>query len=206
MIIENLREYNKLFEQDGGRGDKQSADVFHLIDRSSKLILSAPHATQSFCFKKEKCADLYTGALVKYLGEQKNISTIVRMKFTPYKSLISDYITEQNLDDHFFLDIHGFNRKIKYDVCLGIGTYNEENYPYLQQIINMAEKYGLKTMVNHPLYTGEIGLTGRYQKKFHKPNVIQVELKLYLRDFFNNPDTVKNVTLPFLADVIDCYK
>ena len=205
-MINKLKNYNEYFVRNNSYGQEERKDVFEFTDYSSPLILSAPHATRSFCNKKEKCADLYTGAIVKYLGSVNKVSTLVRTKFTPYKFLISNYIAEHNLQNHYFLDIHGFNQEIGYDICLGIADFEAGNYPYLSHILEIAKQYGLKTAINHPNYTGKIGLTGRYQKMFNKPKVIQIELKQYLRDFYRNSDIVLNITLPFFNDVIHCYK
>ncbi len=205
-MIDTLKRYNDIFMQNYSRGDENCMEIFKYTDCNSNLILTAPHSTRSFCNKKEKMADLYTGALVKYLGEQNNVSTIVRTKFTQYKALISDWIIQNNTHEHYFLDIHGFNQDIGYDICLGIGHFEEINYPYLSQIINIAQKYNLRTIVNHPNYCGIKGLTGRYQKLFNKPNVIQIEIKKELRDFYQYPEIVKNTTIPFLSEVIDIYK
>ena len=71
--------------------------------------------------------------------------------------------------------------------------------------MQVAEKYGLRVIVNHPNYCGLKGLTGRYQKIFNLPNVIQMEIKKEFRDFFNNPEVVKNTTIPFLTEVINLY-
>ena len=60
--------------------------------------------------------------------------------------------------------------------------------------------------MNHPDYCGLKGLTGRYQKIFNKPNVIQAEIKKEFRDFFQHPDVVKNITIPFLSEVISVYQ
>lgn len=205
-MIEMLKKYDLIYNQNYSHGQENCAEVFHLTDRGSALILSAPHATASFTNKHEKRADLFTGAITKYLGETENISTLIRMKFTPYKCLVSDYIVEQNLQDHYFLDIHGFNQDIDYDICLGIADCEALNYPYLENIITIAQKYNLKYIVNHPDYCGRAGLTGRYQKKFGKPNVIQLELKKYLRDFYQNSDIVEKITLPFLREITTAYK
>lgn len=205
-MIDALKKYNDSFVLNCSHGQEEREDIFEFENYSSQLILSAPHATRSFCNKKEKCADLYTGAIVKYLGAKNQISTIVRTKFTPYKSLISDYITEHKLQEHHFLDIHGFNQDIGYDICLGIADFDAKNYPYLSNIQQIAQNYNLKTIVNHPNYTGKAGLTGRYQKTFGTPNVIQIELQQYLRDFYNHSDVVINITIPFFNDIIRCYK
>ena len=204
-MIETLKKYDELFAQNYSHGNENSLEIFKYSNRNSNLILTAPHSTRSFCNKKEKNADLFTGAIVKYLGEENGVSTIIRTKFTPYKALISDWIAQNNVHQHYFLDIHGFNQDIDYDICLGIGEFEENGYPYLQEIMQIAEKYGLKVIVNHPNYCGLKGLTGRYQKIFNLPNVIQMEIKKEFRDFFNNPEVVKNITIPFLTEVINLY-
>lgn len=133
FMIDMLKKYNEYFMLNHSRGREDDEDIFEFTDYSSKLILSAPHTTRSFCNKKKKSADLYTGALVKYLGSTNDVSTLVRTKFTSYKSLISDYIAEHNLQDHYFLDVHGFNQEIGYDICLGIGDF-------LGRVIRMWKK------------------------------------------------------------------
>ena len=206
IMLEKLKNKDLLYNQNFSHGDEQNSEVFKLITRKSKLILSAPHATASFANKHEKCADLFTGALVEYLGETENVSTLIRCKYVPYKCLVSDYVVEHNLQDHYFLDIHGFSQQIDYDICLGLGEYEAEKYPYLENIITVAKKYNLKYIVNHPDYRGKVGLTGRYQKTFGKPNVIQIELKKYLRDFYIHPEVVEQTTIPFLKDIVKEYK
>ena len=205
-MIDDLKKCDLIYNQNHSRGEENCSEVFLFADRGSTLILSAPHATASFANKHEKRADLFTGALVQYLGEIKNVSTLIRTKFTPYKCLISDYVAEHNLQNHYFLDIHGFNQDIDYDVCLGIADYEALNYPYLENIIALAKKYNLKYIVNHPDYCGRVGLVGRYHEKFGRPNVIQIELKKYLRDFYNHPEVVENITIPWMNDIIKGYK
>jgi len=205
-MISTLKQYDAYYNQDYSSGDISNSEVFVLNNRNTNLILSAPHATRSFTNKHDKRSDLYTGAIAQYLGETEKVSTLIRVKYTPYKCLISDYIVEHNLQEHYFLDIHCFNQDIDYDICLGTAEYDAKDYPYLDKIIEVAKKYNLKYIVNHPDYMGKAGLVGRYQKAFSKPNVIQMELKKHLRDFYSCPDIVENTTLPFLRDVIKEYK
>lgn len=203
MMIEKLKELDKEFYS---YGNPNRSETFEYTNHQTSLILSAPHSTKSFTNKKEKLADLHTGALVKYLGELENISTIVRVKYTPYKDMISDYITKNNLEEHYFLDIHGFSKAIRYDICFGIADSAPVDSPFLQNLLSIAHKYNLKTIVNHPNYSGTHGLTGRYQKTFNKANVIQIELSKKLRDFYENPEIVKNITIPMLREFINCFK
>ena len=137
LMIEVLKTYNQLYMQNFSRGNMQEKEIFLLSNKNSNLILTAPHATRSFVNKKEKLSDLYTGALTQYIGEISNTSTIIRQKFTPHKALISDFISQNNLQDHYFLDIHGFKQNINCDICLGIGDFSPQNYPYLEKIIKI---------------------------------------------------------------------
>lgn len=203
-MIETLKKYDAVYLQNRSHGDETSEDVFCFTDFGTNLILSAPHATASFANKKEKQADLFTGALVQYLGMKNHISNIIRKKFTPYKCLISDYISEHGLCDHYFLDIHGFVKIDDCDVCLGTGLFGATDYPYVKEILDIAQKYNLRVALNHPDYRGKAGLVGRLQQETEKPCCLQVELHRNLRDFYQYPDTVKNVTIPFLEDIIKC--
>ena len=205
-MIETLIKYNEIFVQNNSHGNTANKNIFDFSNFGSNLILTAPHATRSFVGKKEKLADACTGALVKYIGEQNRISNIIRTKFVPHKALISDFIAENKLQNHYFLDIHGFVAEPKYDICLGTGYFSEEGYPYLDKIMAAAKKYNLKIKINHHLYKGCIGLTGRYQKTWNEPRVIQIELQKKIRDFYNNPETVKQITRPFFYDIIQSYK
>ena len=204
-MLDTLKKYNEVFMRNHSHGDDSSPEIFAFTDRGSKLILSAPHSTRSFENRHEKIADVYTGALVRLLGELCNISTIIRTKFVPYRTRVADYIADHNLEDHYFLDIHGFNQKMDCDICLGIGHFEAKNYPYLSDITSLAANYNLQYIINHPNYSGLHGLTGSYQQRWHQPNVIQIELQPYLRDFYHHPDTVLATIIPFFQEVIGLY-
>jgi len=203
-MIETLKKYDEVFSQNHSHGDETSEDVFCFTDFKTRLILSAPHATASFANKKEKQADLFTGALVQYLGMKNHISTLIRKKYVPYKCLVSDYIVDHGLEGHYFLDIHGFAKVDDCDVCLGTGLFGAVQYPYVQEILDIAKKYDLRVALNHPDYRGKAGLTRRLQQTTEKPYCLQVELHRNLRDFYQYPDRVENVTVPFLRDIIQC--
>ena len=202
-MITKLKELDTDFHS---YGNMNRNETFEYTNRNSSLILTAPHATKSFVRKQEKVADLYTGAIVKYLGQKEDISTIIRVKYTPYKDMISDYIANNGLEEHYFLDIHGFSKALRYDICFGIADSAPIDSPHLQKLLSIAHKYNLKTIVNHPSYSGTVGLTGRYLKQFNKANVIQIELSKKLRDFYENPEIVENITIPMLSEFINCFK
>lgn len=205
-MIETLKKYDAVFSRNHSHGDETGDEVFYFTDYGTNLILSAPHATASFTNKKEKPADLFTGALVQYLCMKNNISSLIRRKYTPYKCLISDYISEHGLCDHYFLDIHGFVKIDDCDVCLGTGLFGATKYPYVKEILDIAQKYNVRVALNHPDYRGKAGLVGRLQQETEKPCCLQVELHRNLRDFYQYPDRVKNVTIPFIEDIIKCYQ
>ena len=139
-MIDKLRKYDELFARNRSSGNELSNEIFVFENRGSNLILSAPHATKTFCNKREKCADLFTGAIVKLVGEEAEISTLIRYKYMPQKVLISDFVAEKSIQNHYFLDVHGFNKDIDYDVCLGIADGNENSYPYLAGVVEIIRK------------------------------------------------------------------
>ena len=86
MMIEELKILDKEFHS---YGNTDRNETFEYTNRNTSLILSAPHATKSFVRKKEKLADLYTGAIVKYLGQKENTSTIIILQTTTLRSITS---------------------------------------------------------------------------------------------------------------------
>lgn len=205
-MIEILKKYNEFYHQNCSHGDETSSCVYRFYDKGTKLILTAPHSTRIFINQKERFSDLYTGAITQYVGETTETSAIIRQKYVSYKALISDFITDNNLQKHYFLDIHGFEKDIPYDICLGIGEMDKDNYPYLQEIAQIIQSFDLRVAINHENYMGLHGLTGCYQKIYNKPNVIQMEMRRHLRDFYNNQENVQKITIPMLTKITDLYR
>ncbi len=61
-MLELLKEYNEPFIKNCSHGDEEKTDIFQYTDFNSKLILTAPHSTRSFCNKKKR--------LLIYIQEQ----------------------------------------------------------------------------------------------------------------------------------------
>jgi len=118
------------------------------------------------------------------------------------KCLISDFVTQNNLQKNFFLDVHAMKDGNDFDLAVGIGYFREREYEkQLQWIDELASKYGLKYVINDKRYTGIKGLTGRLQKKTCMANVLQLEFSKSYRDIFNGFENVQKVTVPFLTDL-----
>lgn len=201
---QELISYNKIFMQNDAYGDEKNDEVFSFFDKKSYVCLSAPHATKTFANKCVKSSDLYTGAIVKYIGEKNNFSYIVRNKFMPQKCLISDFILQNKLDNHFFLDIHGMRDENDFDLAIGTGYLMPEKYSSQMECIDyLAKKYGIKYVINHKNYMGCPGLTGRLQQKTGEANVLQLEWSKNLRDIFEKIENVKKITIPFITELAD---
>ena len=80
-----------------------------------------------------------------------------------------------------------------------------QKYADMISLETFTDIYELKAAVNYSGYTGVRGLTGRYQKTFGCPNVIQLEIQRKLRDFYAYSEIVKNVTIPFLSEIVTIY-
>ncbi len=182
----------------------QTGEIFQFDDRGSQLILSAPHSVRSFVCKKVKPADAFTGEIVSYLGENCNISTIVRKRFVPYKCMIQDFIAQQNLQNKSFLDFHGMRNDRPFDLAVGTGMITALNYKQeLEFIRQLAEKYKIKIVFNHPDYRGGAGLCGRLQREYGSDKILQLEWRRDFRDFYSRPDIVCSQTVPFMRELIE---
>ena len=199
-MLEKLKLYNEPFWQNYSCGDEKNPEVFSFVEKGSFVCLSAPHSTQTFTNKHVKKSDLFTGAITKYVAEENQFSYIVRNKFVPKKVLISDFIVENHLEKHFFLDIHAMVDGNGFDLAVGTGYVSVRQYEAQLQIIDeLCRKYNLTYRVNHPNYTGCAGLVGRLQKNTGMANAIQLEWSRKYRDIFQNFGNVCHVTVPFLT-------
>lgn len=197
----SLKDFDVAFSKNSFRGDLQAENIFSFIDKSSYLCLSAPHSTSSFRNDSVKPSDLYTGAICLYLSHLLGFSAIVRNKYTDYKYLINDFVFENNLDKHYFIDVHGMSSEQEFEMAIGIADANESDYAKeLEFIKTTAEKYSISYIVNHKNYSGRFGFTGKLQKISGRTNIIQIEFRKDMRDFYNNPEVVSSKMLPFLID------
>lgn len=202
ITIEQLSSLGVDFLANESDGRQQAQNVFEMANRDSHVILSAPHATNSFSNDKKKAIDLFTGEIVTALGQELNLSTIVRTKYIPERLQISDYVMERNLGGHFFLDIHGMSENRDFELAVGTAFYSVQDYQSeLTLIETLAEKYKIRLVVNHPDYCGWYGLTGSYQQHFKKPEVLQLEWRKDFRNYFAEPQKVLEQTIPFLSEL-----
>ncbi len=198
-IIKSLISLNDVFMQNESFGDEKNPEIFSYVDNKTHICLCAPHATKTFVTKEIKAPDLYTGAIVQYIGQKHRFSYITRNKFTPYKALVTDFISSKNLEHHFFLDIHGMKNHKSFDLAVGTGYLPKKAYRQILEIIDfLAKTYNISYVVNHKNYTGKPGLTGRLQEKTKKPSAIQLEFSKNYRDIFAQPSIVQKSTVPFI--------
>jgi len=199
--ISTLKKYEKYFCQNQYSGNLAAESIFSFVDKNSFVCLTAPHATNSTIHKHFKESDWFTGALVKYLGEKNHFSYIIRNKYWHKKCTIISFILKNNLDHHYFLDIHAMKNR-PFDLAVGIGYCSKEDYKAELKIIDkLCKKYNIKYVVNHPSYTGQPGLTGGLQRKIASANVVQLEWIKEFRDFNAHPEKVSQITLPFIEEL-----
>ena len=115
---------------------------------------------------------------------------------------IIDFVTENDLENHFYLDVHGMRSDVPFELAVGTGYVNEGQYQEQLHFINdLAKKYEIKWILNHPSYQGKVGFTGKYQKNYKKANILQLEWRHDMRDFLNFPKNVIERTIPFLIEL-----
>lgn len=203
-ILKILDKLNASYVANGALGLIDQKEVFKFIDRNSKLIICAPHATKTCFNETDHKIDLFTGALTEFIGQDAGVSTIVRRKYLPYRSSIWDFIELNQLGEHCFLDMHGMKMNDGFDLAIGTGYFDAMKYRQAIENINeLAKKYEINVYINHPDYRGAPGLTGHLQKKYQKCNVLQLEWAPNFRDYYNYPDNVLGKTIPFMKAIIE---
>src|SRR5258708_38013862 len=108
-----------------GTGDDGSIDY---AERSSDLLISAPHAVNHFCDGAPKVADRRTGGLSKLLGDRLGVASLAPV------GAVDDWRTWPERADPFrraldrsvrrgalVVDLHGMKDSHGVDVCLGFG-------------------------------------------------------------------------------------
>lgn len=106
-VTEKLIELDERYKANMYRGQLDAESLWLFEDRKSRVVVSAPHATQTYINNHIKKSDLYTGALAELLGYQTGCSVIVRQKFVSETALINDFVLRQNPDEHFFWTFTG---------------------------------------------------------------------------------------------------
>ncbi len=205
-MLNLLRLYEEEFCFNAYRGGNDG-DAFRFDNRNSRLILTAPHAVRTFRNAKAKAPDVFTGGLTRLAGERNNVSSIIRRRTGEEKNAVADFISQQHLEHNCFLDIHGMKSSREFELAVGTGILPAAAYaPELELIGQLAEKYQIRWVTNHPNYSGKLGLTGRLQQLIPSPRVLQLEWRSDLRDFYRFPSNVQNRTLPFLSALISDSK
>ena len=206
MSLLKLKSYNQKYTGNNFYGTACSSAGFEFTDRKSGVVLSAPHATKTFVGGRVKASDLYTGALVEYLGEKNGISTLIRTAYLPRQYLADEFLDGEVLKNGYFLDIHGMRDNGEFELAVGTGLLSCEMYSReLAFISETAARLGISYRVNHPQYSGiakMTAFTARLQRKFEEPRILQFEFSRSLRDFYTCPDNVLTRTLPFLEELI----
>ncbi len=199
--MEKLIKYDESFTQNDFQGEVDKEPIFEFIDKKSKVIFSAPHSVRTFTSKSTKASDLFTGAIV--MSMQK-YSKIIRKKYTPFKSTISKFVQTLSLpEDVYFLDIHGMKQDVPFELAVGTGILPPSDYKKEIEIIkNLCEKYQISHILNHPDYHASFGFTPKMQEKGFK-NILQLELRRDMRDFYKYEKNVLTRTLPFLQDLAE---
>lgn len=203
-MLDRLKKAEEFFAANEYGGQLENDGFFQCCNRNSKVMLSAPHATRTFVNGRNKAPDLYTGAITQLLGEEHSISTIVRTKYAPDLIRIIDFVKAHKLENHYFLDIHGMDMNREFELAVGTGYFSEIDYKKeLDFLQNLADKYQVKMVINHPNYTGRVGLTGDYQKDYEQPKILQLEWRKDFRSFYISPEKVLEKTMPMIKDLAD---
>ena len=204
-MINELTKYDKIFTENDFCGQINEEHVFEFTNKNSAVIFSAPHSTRSTANKKEKLSDSFTGAIASWLKYHSDFSTIIRTKYVPEKNTIYDFVETLNLPQNtYFLDIHGMKQEAPTELGIGTGLLPTQSYKKEINIIGeLCKKYQISWCLNHPDYHGAQGFTAQYQKKHGLKNILQLEWRRDMRDFYSFPENVTKKTIPFLLELAE---
>jgi len=202
-MIEELTKYDQIFTANNFCGQVNEEQVFEFTNKNSLVIFSAPHATRSTVSKKEKLSDSFTGAIASWLKYHSALSTIIRTKYVSKKNTIYDFVETLNLPQNtYFLDIHGMKQEVPFELEIGTGVLPTQLYKKEISIIeNLCKKHQISWCLNHPDYHGTQGFTAQYQKRHKLKNILQLEWRRDMRDFYSFPENVTKKTIPFLLEL-----
>ena len=125
------------------------------IPGNSKILVSAPHATNHVRLSKLKRFEIYTATISVLLHSYLDITAIYSNSVTDpdpnyydeskYKKILKDCSCKEDLN--FILDLHGTDEKREADIYPGVGKNKEfliGNEYILDEFYNSAEKYSIK--------------------------------------------------------------
>ncbi|MCR5031819.1 MAG: hypothetical protein K6A92_03050 [Lachnospiraceae bacterium] len=127
-MIEDLIQLERPFEANGYNGEGEEAFIF--LPGTGPVLLSAPHAVNHFRKGEIKHADLFTGAIARYLNIRTGCPVICSAAYregdpnfdqfdqNTYQQALIEYVKLQDI--RVLLDLHGAGRAREY--ALEIGT------------------------------------------------------------------------------------
>lgn len=209
MNCKNIIEYEiEIFRKNDGYGIVDSDEDFKVIKGNIPIMLSAPHSVNQERNGKVKKADIYTGAIVKYLTEMTGCYGIYKIKTkgdpnyyknNQYKRMVKDIIKKDSIK--YFIDIHGLSNK--WGVDIDIGTDNGETIDKSIEckIKNKFIGNNLRVIENYP-YDGGGNTVTKYVSQVCKIPSIQLEISYKYRQFIKNPEASIHM-VKILSELID---
>jgi len=221
-VIKQVKKYEKMFQKDRYDG-KRNSQGFVIEKGSIPIMISAPHAVNHFREGEEKCADIYTGGIARFLGKLLKchiIYSVYSKNLDPnydifeqssYKQALSAYIKENGIC--VLIDLHGC--KAERETAIDFGTIDESNsslhkHDFILDLFQMVMKNALsdflqesKKIIDKNVYFAAGNpntITNGISKETGIP-CIQVEINRLCREPENNSGVFLQL-INGLADVI----
>lgn len=126
-------DYEQEFKINNRDGQLKEEKSYRIQSGKNNIIISAPHSVRHMQNGNVKSADLYTGAIAKFVAEKTNSHLIVKCAFNKdnpnssnnsnYKKELANHIKQNNIK--FLIDIHGASLTQPFNV--DVGTFNGQN-------------------------------------------------------------------------------
>ena len=182
----------------------------------TKILVSAPHATNHVRLSKLKRYEVYTAALTVLLHSYLDITAIYTNSVTDpdpnyydksrYKKILENYSHRSGFD--FVIDLHGTGEERDADIYPGIGKNKEfllGNDYILKELYKSAEKYSIKCGGLDMFPASKQDTVTKFCSKRLGIPSMQLEINKSFRQPETNPDKFKAL-VSFLVEFLSNIK
>lgn len=171
---------------------------FKIIEGTTSILLSAPHAVKQYREGRIKEEDKLTGAIVEYLCMRTGANGIIRTwnfnddpnyenigQSLKYKQCILNLIKEKNIK--YLIDIHGCTDQHGFDIELGTnnGENINQNTDYLEILKSEFSKIG-KVAIDEKFKAKRNTIVSNFTNKNSGIPCVQIEISRKFRRDDNN--------------------
>lgn len=215
--MSNLEKYIAEFAKNNCDGELNKGNYFTIIDGTSKIMFSAPHAVNHYRDGSVKWADINTGVIVKALHDICDVPIIYTNAFaegdamidevSEYKEVLACYVRQHSIKA--LIDVHG--RALSSPLGIEFGTRDDDNSLLLGKDFILDSFW--KSFDKHLELQGKVidrnikfrartpGTVGNYIWRTCNIPCMQIEINKLFRD----PEALQ-ITIDAMVQAVNCIE